>query len=354
MRADAESSCIALCTDSWRHWLELTAVGAATEGTAEIMRVAPPDSAVLVAEQIDRPELDRHRTASLLGARLMRAAHLRDSSRAGWLVTPVTLRRFYLLFFIDIEDQVTVVLRRDHRPTPDGVWTTQAARNPLIQHGHQLADAASGCVQALGASQFIERPVDGIGQNRRVCLMPHRDLHGTPVANAFAERWIGTLRRELLDRTIIWNRRAGRGNNLVVDYDRPLQHAARPHRSSRSATTRRHRRCRPAQTGSSKSLLNGPLWRTGSGEYRSRCRLTKRTTGDHWARAQGSADALPIDAAGTRHHACQLPKSEYRGRSARLICSLGIPPNAVETSSMRRRYVSHTRRHSSIRSAEGR
>ena len=38
----------------------------------------------------------------------------------------------------------------------------------------------------------------------------------TPVANAFAERWIGTLRRELLDRTIIWNRR--QLNNLVVDY----------------------------------------------------------------------------------------------------------------------------------------
>ena len=35
---------------------------------------------------------------------------------------------------------------------------------------------------------------------------------GAAVANAFAERWIGTLRRELLDRTIIWNQR-------------PLQHA---------------------------------------------------------------------------------------------------------------------------------
>ena len=38
----------------------------------------------------------------------------------------------------------------------------------------------------------------------------------TPVANAFAERWIGTLRRELLDRTIVWNRR--QLEHLVVDY----------------------------------------------------------------------------------------------------------------------------------------
>ena len=46
----------------------------------------------------------------------------------------------------------------------------------------------------------------------------------TPVANTFAERWIGTLRRELLDRTIIWNQR--QLDKLVVDY---IDH--RPHRS---------------------------------------------------------------------------------------------------------------------------
>jgi hypothetical protein len=50
----------------------------------------------------------------------------------------------------------------------------------------------------------------------------------TPVANAFAERWIGTLRRELLDRTLVWNRR--QLERIVVDYiDHYNEH--RPHRS---------------------------------------------------------------------------------------------------------------------------
>ena len=56
----------------------------------------------------------------------------------------------------------------------------------------------------------------------------------TPVANAFAERWIGSIRRELLKqpaglpRTIIWNRR--QLERLVRDY---IAHhnTHRPHQS---------------------------------------------------------------------------------------------------------------------------
>ena len=36
------------------------------------------------------------------------------------------------------------------------------------------------------------------------------------MANAFTERWIGSIRREILDRTIIWNQR--QLEHLVIDY----------------------------------------------------------------------------------------------------------------------------------------
>ncbi|MCP4100891.1 MAG: transposase, partial [Lentisphaerae bacterium] len=50
----------------------------------------------------------------------------------------------------------------------------------------------------------------------------------TPVANTFAEQWIGSIRRELLDRTIIWNRR--QPERLVIDHiAHHNQH--RPHQS---------------------------------------------------------------------------------------------------------------------------
>ena len=50
---------------------------------------------------------------------------------------------------------------------------------------------------------------------------------GAPRANAFAERWVRTVRNELLDRTIIWHERQLRAMlaEFVQDYN---EH--RPHR----------------------------------------------------------------------------------------------------------------------------
>ena len=153
-------------------------------------------------------------------------------------IDTVTLRRFYLLFFIDIPTRgVYFAGITDH---PTGVWTTQAARNLLLQHGHQLADARA--LVRDRASQFIDA-FDEIFRTEgcKVLTTPVR----TPVANAFAERWIGTLRRELLDRT---------GHHLEPPptqqscrrLHRSLQHAPAPP-FARSATTRRHQPTRPAR-----------------------------------------------------------------------------------------------------------
>jgi len=100
-------------------------------------------------------------------------------------VDTALLKRLHVLFVIEH------ATRRVHlagiTTNPTGPWTTQAARNLFLTHSDRLADARA-LVRNRG-SQFI---------------------------NAFAERWIGSIRRELLDRTIIWNQR--QIEHFVVDY----------------------------------------------------------------------------------------------------------------------------------------
>jgi putative transposase len=131
------------------------------------------------------------------------------------------LRRYYLLFFIDVSTREVFFAGITANPT--GAWTTQAARNLFLRHHYQLADA--GALVRDRGSQFIDT-FDEIFRTEglKILKTPVR----TPVANTFAERWIGTLRRELLDRTIVWNQR--QLERVVIDYiDHYNTH--RPHRS---------------------------------------------------------------------------------------------------------------------------
>lgn len=131
------------------------------------------------------------------------------------------LRRYYLLFVIDVTSREVFFAGITKNPT--GAWTTQAARNLFLTHAERLEDARA-LVRDRG-SQFVQS-FDEIFRTERMKVLktPVR----TPVANTFAERWIGTLRRELLDRTIIWNQR--QLHRLVVEY---ITHynRHRPHRS---------------------------------------------------------------------------------------------------------------------------
>ena len=136
-------------------------------------------------------------------------------------VDTATLRRYYVLFFIHVETRQVIFAGLTANPT--GAWTTQAARNLFLRHSEQLASSRA-LVRDRG-SQFVDS-FDEIFRTQDIKIL--RTPERTPIANSFAERWIGTLRRELLDRTIIWNQRQLK--RLVTDY---INHynTHRPHRS---------------------------------------------------------------------------------------------------------------------------
>ena len=136
-------------------------------------------------------------------------------------VDTALLRRYYLLFFIDITNRE--VLYGGITTNPTGAWTTQAARNLFVRHPNRFTH--TGALLRDRASQFVN-DFDEIFRSEGLKIL--RTPVRVPVANAFAERWIGTLRRELLDRTIIWNQH--QLQRLVTDY---ITHynMHRPHRS---------------------------------------------------------------------------------------------------------------------------
>jgi putative transposase len=136
-------------------------------------------------------------------------------------VDTALLRRYYVLFFIDVTTRQVYFAGINANPT--GASTTQAARNLFLRQADRLT-GAQALVRDRG-SQFSDS-FDEIFRTEGVKILktPIR----TPVANTFAERWIGTIRRELLDRTIIWNQH--QLERLIVDFiDHYNEH--RPHRS---------------------------------------------------------------------------------------------------------------------------
>jgi putative transposase len=146
-------------------------------------------------------------------------------------VDTVLLRRLYAL--IVIEHGTRRVHLAGITANPDSAWTTQAARNFLMDLSQRTASVKFLIRDRAG--QFTTSfdavfQADGI----RILASPLQ----APRANAICERMIGTLRRELLDRLLIVNEHHLR--QALTEY---LQHynAARPHRALGQLT--------PAQVG---------------------------------------------------------------------------------------------------------
>ena len=101
---------------------------------------------------------------------------------------------------------------------PTGEWTTQQARNLVMDLGERTRQA--------NFTTAFDAVLADAGIRTVLCNVR------TPRMNAIAERWIGGCRRELLDRTLIWNQAHLR--RVLHQYEtHHNQH--RPHRSLNAA-----------------------------------------------------------------------------------------------------------------------
>jgi putative transposase len=136
-------------------------------------------------------------------------------------VDTVLLRRLYVLFFIEVDTRIVPLAGVTTNPAC--AWVTQQARNFCF-----------GLAERSSPAKFLIRDRDHkftssfdavfSAEGMRILKIPVR----APRANAIAERFVGTVRRECLDRLLVFGRR-----HLEVSLAEFLEHynAHRPHRS---------------------------------------------------------------------------------------------------------------------------
>jgi hypothetical protein len=136
-------------------------------------------------------------------------------------VDTLFLKRFYVLFFVEL------ATRRVHSAgitiNPDRRWVTQQARNLLMQLDD---DGIRPRFLVRDRDGKFTRDFDEVFRSEEIQMIkaPVR----APTARAHAERWVGSVRRECLDRILIVGRR--HLQHLLVAYVRQFNEH-RPHRA---------------------------------------------------------------------------------------------------------------------------
>jgi hypothetical protein len=133
----------------------------------------------------------------------------------------VRLTTLYVLFFIELNTRQVRLAGVTRRP--NGPWVVQ-----------QAWELSMGRPEGTTTPRFLIRDRDSKFTRAFDDVFAADDTHviTTPIqapnANAFAERWVRTVRQECLDWMLIWGRRHGERvlNEYVRHYD-----DERPHRS---------------------------------------------------------------------------------------------------------------------------
>jgi putative transposase len=133
----------------------------------------------------------------------------------------VTLKRVYVMFVLEVGSRYVHVL--GVTASPDGAWTVQQARNLLMDIGERashfrflIRDRAGQFTAAFDAVLA--------GSGIEVVKIPPC----CPRANAYAERWVRTVRSEVTDRMLI----AGQFHlRAILDEYAAHDNQHRPHRA---------------------------------------------------------------------------------------------------------------------------